>query len=372
MLQKIKEGIEIRFGLNSLVESKLKGYKIPKGTNIFYTLGIVAMFAYMVQAVTGYFLLMYYVPHTEHAFNSTQIIMNTVPYGWLVRMVHIVASSLMLIVLLLHLISIFIMGSYKKPREITWLAGGLLILVTLAFCLSGYLLPWSQRSYWATTIATNIPTALPVVGDLLANILKGGDSVTGITLNRFFALHVAFLPPIFLIIVGLHVFMVWRIGLSVPPYSNLKGFKANYNFMEGKSWTEYRQADYKESYPFFPNFVLKEAFMITVFLAVTFFLISFMPTLFIPEAANTPADPFITPADIKPEWYFLAPYQLLKIIPNKFFGISIQIILIGIFLFWPFIDSKGDRNILKRPLLLGSLLVMILIWFMLTIWGRYS
>ena len=364
MLKKIKEGIDNRFGINSLVDSRIKGYSIPKGTNTFYTLGIVAMFAYMVQAVTGYFLLMYYVPHTEHAFNSTQIIMNTVPYGWLVRMVHIVTSSLMLIVLFLHMISIFIMGSYKKPREITWLAGGLLILVTLAFCLSGYLLPWSQRSYWATTIATNIPTALPVVGDIVANILKGGDAVTGITLNRFFALHVAFLPLIYLIIVGLHVWMVWRIGLSVPPFSKLAG--------EEKSWTEFRQADYKESYPFFPNFVLKEAFMITVFLAVTFFFISFMPALFMPEAANTPADPFITPADIKPEWYFLAPYQMLKIIPNKFFGISIQIILIGIFLFWPFIDSQGERNILKRPLLLGLLIVVLIIWLALTVWGRYS
>ena len=363
MLKKIKEGIDNRFGINSLVDSRIKGYSIPKGTNTFYTLGIVAMFAYMVQAVTGYFLLMYYVPHTEHAFNSTQIIMNTVPYGWLVRMVHIVTSSLMLIVLFLHMISIFIMGSYKKPREITWLAGGLLILVTLAFCLSGYLLPWSQRSYWATTIATNIPTALPVVGDIVANILKGGDAVTGITLNRFFALHVAFLPLIFLIIVGLHIWMVWRIGLSVPPFSKLAG--------EEKPWTEYRHADYKESYPFFPNFVLKEAFMITVFLAVTFFLISFMPALFMPEAANTPADPFITPADIKPEWYFLAPYQMLKM-PNKFFGISLQIILVGIFLFWPFIDSQGERNILKRPLLLGLLIVVLIIWLALTVWGRYS
>ena len=365
MLKKIKDGINVRLGLDSLMESKLRGYKIPKGTNIFYTLGIVALFAYMVQAVTGYFLLMYYIPHTEHAFNSTQIIMNVVPYGWLVRMVHIVASNLMLVVLILHMLSIFIMGSYKKPREITWLAGGLLILVTLAFCLSGYLLPWSQRSYWATTIATNIPTAFPVIGDFIANVvLRGGESVTGITLSRFFALHVAFLPPIFLFIVGLHVFMMWRIGLSVPPFSKLAG--------EEKEWTEYRQPDYKESYPLFPNFVLKEAFMITVFLAVTFFFISFMPTLFLPEAANTPADPFSTPVDIKPEWYFLAPYQMLKLIPNKFFGISVQIILIGIFLFWPFIDSKGERNILKRPLLLGFLIAMLVLWFVLTVWGSYS
>lgn len=371
MCKKIIDGINARIGLDDLIENRLRGYRIPKETNVFYTLGIVALFAYMIQAVTGYFLMMYYVPHTEHAFSSTQVIMNTVPYGWLVRMVHIVASNLMLIVLFMHLVSIFIMGSYKKPREITWIAGGLLILVTLAFCLSGYLLPWSQRSYWATTIATNIPTAFPVVGDFIANILRGGENVTAITLNRFFALHVAFLPPLFLFIVGLHIFMVWRIGLSTTPFGKHAG--------EGEAWTEARRTDYKSSdqfikssYPFLPNFVLKEAFMISVFMAITFFIISFFPTIFLPEAANTPADPLMTPAHIKPEWYFLAPYQMLKLIPNKFFGISIQIILVGIFLIWPFIDTKEERNILKRPVLLSFILLLLAAWAVLTIWGRYS
>jgi ubiquinol-cytochrome c reductase cytochrome b subunit len=365
MWKNIKEGFDTRFGLKSLFESRIRGYSIPAGTNIFYTLGLVALFAYMMQAVTGYFLLMYYIPHTEYAFDSTQIIMNVVPYGWLVRMVHIVASNLMLVVLMLHLISIFIMGSYKKPREITWLAGGLLLLVTLAFCLSGYLLPWSQRSYWATTIVTTMPTALPVIGDFIANLLRGGDTVTGVTLNRFFALHVAFLPPIFLAITGIHVWMVWRIGLSVPPFSTLAG--------DEKPWTEYRKEEYRESHPFFPNFVLKEAFMITLFLAVTFFIISFYPMIFLPEAANVPADPFRMPdIKIKPEWYFLAPYQLIRLIPSKFFGISIQIIAIVFFLLWPFIDTKRERNILKRPLLLGSFVALLVLWFVLTIWGRYS
>jgi len=364
MCKKIINGINARIGLDDLIENRLKGYRIPKETNVFYTLGIVALFAYMLQAVSGYFLVMYYVPHPDYAFSSTQTIMNTVPFGWLVRMVHIVASNLMLIVLFMHLLSIFIMGSYKKPREITWIAGGLLILVTLAFCLSGYLLPWSQRSYWATTIATSIPTALPpVIADFIVTILRGGENVSAATLNRFFALHVAFLPPLFLFIVGLHIFMVWRIGLSTTPFGNAA---------EEETWTEYKRADYKSNYPFFPNFVLKEAFMISIFLAITFFIISFFPTIFLPGAANTPADPLNTPAHIKPEWYFLAPYQMLRLIPNKFFGISIQIIFVGIFLFWPFIDVKKERNILKRPLLLGFIIVLLAAWAVLTVWGRYS
>ncbi len=364
MWEKIKKGIESRIGLKELLSASLKKYRVPGDTNIFYTLGIVAAVAYMIQAVTGYFLLIYYIPHSEHAFNSIQEIMSTVPYGWLIRMVHVVVSNLMVVIILLHIVSLFIMGSYKKPREITWLLGGGLLIITLIFCLSGYLLPWSQRSYWATTIVTNMPTAFPVIGDFLAKGLRGGDYVSGITLTRFFAIHVAFLPPLFLLIVVLHIFLVTRIGLSAPSFSK--------SAEEEKPWTEFRHASYQDSYPFYPRFFLKEVFMIMVFLTMTFFIISFMPTLFIPEAANTPADPLKTPVHIKPEWYFLAPYQMLKLIPNKFFGIVLQIILTGIFLLWPFFDSKEERNIVKRPLLLGVFLLTAALWVILTIWGRYS
>src|SRR4030067_2065425 len=351
MRQKIKDGWEERVGLKELIRTKLKEYKVPKGVNIFYTLGIVTLLAYMVQAVSGYFLLIYYIPHPDHAFKSVQDMMNVVPFGWLPRMVHIVVSNLMVVVIILHLLSIFIMLSYKKPRELTWVAGVILFFHTLIFCLSGYLLPWSQRSFWATTIGTNIPTAFPVIGEYIANVLRGGDNVSGITLSRFFSLHIAFLPPIFLSIVGFHMFLVRRLGLSTPSFS-----KSAEGHADGPS--------------FYPYFFLKQVFMIMVFFSVVFFIISFMPTLFMPEAANTPADPLKTPLHIKPEWYFLAPYQMLRIIPNKFFGISMQILLIAIFMLWPFLDTKEEKNILKRPLLIVMLIAALAIWVSLTIWGK--
>ncbi len=363
MWQKIKNAIETRIGLDEIVSAQLKHHKVPEGVNVFYALGIVTLVAYMVQAITGYFLMIYYVPHSEYAFSSVQLIMNTVPFGWFVRMIHVVVSNLMVVVIFLHLISIFVMLSYKKPREFTWVAGGCLLFITLLFCLSGYLLPWSQRSYWATTIVTNIPTAFPIVGDYIANLLKGGESVSGVTLGRFFALHVAFLPPIFLFIVGLHLFLVNRVGLSSPPF-NVSG-------TEEKPWTEYIHASRREGYPIFPYYVLKQAFMVMVFFAVTFFIISFMPTLFLSEAANTPADPFKTPLNIRPEWYFLAPYQMLKLIPNKFLGISVQLILFVVFLLWPFFDTKRERNIFMRPVLLGAFFLLLTAWVALTIWGGY-
>ncbi len=364
MFQKIKEGIDIRLGLSGLLHDTLEEYKVPSDTNIFYTIGIMTLVAYMIQAVTGYFLLIYYIPHSDHAFNSIQGIMTTIPFGWLIRMVHIVVSNLMIALVMIHLISIFLMGSYKKPREMTWLAGGLLLIIALAFSLSGYLLPWSQRSYWATTIVTNIPTAFPVVGDFLATILKGGESVSGVTLTRFFALHVGFLPPLFMLIMGIHIFLVWRIGLSVPSASKSAAYEM--------PWTEYGRVTYSKSYPFYPNFVRKQTSMIMLFLAVTFLIIAFMPTLFLPETATTPADPLKTPPHIKPEWYFLAPYQMLKLITNKFLGICIQIMLLGLILFWPFLDRNPERNILKRPMLLLASLALLGIWLVFTFWGKYS
>lgn len=362
MWKKIRDWLEIRIGLDNLVRTQVKEFRVPGNINIFYTLGFVALTAYVLQVISGIFLLIYYVPHSEHAFSSVQDIMNKVPYGWLFRQMHVAGSNLMVAVVFLHLFSVFFMGSYKKPREMTWVTGCLMLFTVLFFCLSGYLLPWSQLSYWATTIVTTMPTAFPVIGDFIAWILRGGDYVSGSTLNRFFAIHVALLPPVFLFLMGLHIFLVRRIGLSSPPLgtSSKKGH-----------WTEYRPETHPEGYPFYPYFVMKELVMVMIYLALMFFIIAFLPTLFLPGDANSPANPFKTPVHIRPEWYFLAPYQMLKLIPNKFLGITAELILIGIFLLWPFFDIKEERNILKRPRLLGVFIFSVTIWVVLTIWGRY-
>lgn len=362
MWKKIKDWLEIRVRLEDLIRTQLKEYRVPKNINFFYTLGFVALAAYIIQAVSGFFLLVFYIPHSDHAFRSVQDIMNKVPYGWLFRMVHVVGSNLMVAVVFLHLFSVFFMGAYKKPRELTWVAGGFMLLITLTFCLSGYLLPWSQLSYWATTIVTTMPTAFPYAGDFIARILRGGDHISGITLNRFFALHVALLPPIFISLIGLHLFIIRRIGISSPHFSS----------GEEKPWTTFKHEDYPDGHPFYPYFFMKEIFMVMFYLAMMFFIISFLPTLFLPEDANTPADPFRTPSHIKPEWYFLAPYQMLRLIPNKFLGIITQLVLVLIFLFWPFFDKKEEKNILKRPLLLGVFIFTLTMWIILAIWGKYA
>ena len=364
MFGRIRKWLEMRIGLDELVRTQLTEYMVPRNISIFYTLGFVALAAFISQIVTGFFLLIYYVPHSDYAFRSVQGIMSRVPYGWLFRQMHAVGSNLMVAVVFLHMLSVFFMGSYKKPREMTWVAGSLMLLTTLTFCLSGYLLPWSQLSYWATTIVTTIPTAFPLVGEFITRMLRGGETVSGTTLNRFFALHVTFLPLLLLSLIGIHLFLIRRIGVSTPPF----GMSGE----EKSPWTEYRHEGHVGGHPFYPYFVQKELFAVCAYFALMFFILSVMPTLFLPEDANIPADPFRTPAHIKPEWYFLAPYQMLKIVPNKLLGISIQIILATVFILWPFFDTKEEENILKRPLLLTLFILSVLAWIALTVWGWYS
>ena len=364
MLKAIKNWIEVRIGLDELIRTQLTEYRIPRNINIFYSLGTVAMAAFGIQVLTGIVLLVFYVPHPDHAFQSVQRIMMDVPYGWLFRQIHAVGSNLMVIVVALHMLSVFFMKSYAKPREMTWLAGATMLFLVLTFCLSGYLLPWSQLSYWATTIVTNIPTAFPMIGDYLSAFLQGSSQVSGETLGRFFALHVMVLPAILALTLGVHLFLIRRIGISRPPFGP--------EGQEKVEWTEFHHESYPDGLPFFPHYVVKELFMIMVYLAVMFFIIAFLPTLFSPADANIPADPFKTPAHIKPEWYFLVPYQMLRVIPSKLLGVALQIIATTIFLLWPFLDRSEERNILKRPALLSGFIGALLVWVLLTLWGKYS
>jgi ubiquinol-cytochrome c reductase cytochrome b subunit len=362
MLIKLKNWLDVRMGLDDFVQKRILSYRVPKNINIFYTLGFLAAIAYAVQAFTGIVLLIYYIPHPEHAFKSVQDIMTKVPYGWLFRQMHAVGSNLMITILVLHMITVFLMGNYKRPRELTWLGGGLSLLLTVLFGLSGYLLPWTQLSYWATTVVTSMPTAFPVIGEAMAQILRGGDHVTGITLGRFFALHVAILPPLFMGFMGLHLFLISRIGISATPFGMTDE--------EKRPLTEYRKKSHPDGYPYYPTFFQKQMYVTMAYFAVMFFFITFLPNLYFADEASMPADPFTTPANIRPAWYLIAPYQILKLIPNKFLGITLQVILVALFLAWPFVDTVQQKNVLKRPVLRGVFISLLVLWTFLTFWGR--
>lgn len=350
MLQKIQDWLEERIHHRELVDRHMLGYKVPANLNFWYSMGAVLLTLLGIQISTGLLLLVYYVPHIDHAFESVMAITFDIPFGWLVRRIHASASNLFVIVLILHLLSTLILGSYKKPRELQWMSGFILFLLVLGASLSGYLLPWSQLAYWATTVATNSGGSIPYIGEYLVLGLRGGEEVGQATLGRFFALHVFVIPFLIITIVALHLFFMRRTGISKPPHR--------------------RGGD--EKIPFVPHFALEDLRVIYFFFAILFLFAIFLPQISIPEDAWDPANPLLTPPHIKPEWYFLATYQMLKLVPSELIGILAQVFA-GLFLFLlPFIDRSPERHPGKRPVFLTLVIVGILVYVLLTVWGWYS
>ncbi len=356
--------LDNRLGIKDLIYQNMGGYKLPKNVNIWYTMGSVVMALLGLQFLTGILLLVYYVPDTDKAFTSVTAIMNDVPYGWLFRYLHIVGSNLIIIFMLLHMMSVLFMGSYKRPRELTWVSGFTLLNLGMVFCLTGYLLPWSQLSFWATTVATDAAGAVPFVGEYVVAFLRGGPSVGAATLGRFFALHVMVLPLGLMGLVGFHLFCVRRAGISQPPFGD--SYKPR-SFGEG-----FEHEHHPDGVPFHPNYTIKDLSIIFFALAALVAISFYAPRLFIPPEALVPADPFNTPEHIKPEWYFLWAYQTLKIFPSKLLGLAAQVAAMTFIALLPFIDYGSERRPFKRPLFLTCFFLGTLLFVGLSFWGHYS
>lgn len=364
-LKNIYHWLDVRLGVGELVEKRLTGYLLPRSINAWYSLGSVLLVIFGIQVVTGILLLIYYVPDAEKAFKSVAHIMNDVPIGWLVRLCHAIGSSMMVAVLFLHMLSVLFMGSHKSPRELNWVTGFIIFNLVLGMSLTGYLLPWSQLSFWATTVATNSAGAIPVIGDHLVAFLRGGKLVGPPTLGRFFAAHVALLPLVIGALIGAHLFLLERIGVSTPPF----GKKETKSTWQGD---QFRYESHPGGIPFFPNYLLQDVTSILIYLAIFFCVVFFSPYIFFPPTAFVPADPFKTPAHIKPEWYFLANYQTLKVFPNELLGLMVQGAAMTFLALLPFIDRGKERHPLKRPLFLACFIGGIILYIGLAIWGHYS
>jgi quinol-cytochrome oxidoreductase complex cytochrome b subunit len=215
MAVKMFTWIDERLGLSTIYNVVLDR-NVPK-VNWWYTLGSASLFLFALQAVTGIFLTVYYVPSPDHAYDSVQYIMNEVSFGWLIRGVHHWGATLMVIFVFIHMLRTFYFAAYKYPREITWLTGVFLLLATLGMGFTGYLLPWNQRAYWATTVGTEIPGTAPFIGDFIIRILRGGTDLSAVTLARFFSVHIWFLPAIIVLLISVHMYLVIRIGISSVP-----------------------------------------------------------------------------------------------------------------------------------------------------------
>ncbi len=321
---------------------------------VFYYLGGMTLFFFIVQVVTGIMLMLYYRPSAEEAFESVEFIMTSVPFGWLIRSIHSWSANLMVFFAFAHLATVFMMKAYRPPREITWISGCLLLFIAMAFGFSGYLLPWNQLAFFATKVGTDIAGSVPFIGEWTLRFLRGGDHVTGGTLSRFYGWHVAILPAITTVLLGLHLVLVQLQGMSVPP--------------------KYESPS-KRGMKFFPGFLLRDLFGWTLALAA----LASLAALF-PWELGEKADPF-APAykDIKPEWYFMFMFQTLKLIPGgEIAGIEYEAIPILLFalgglliVLVPFLD-RGVVRTGRSPMFTAVGWATLAYIVGMTAWGYHS
>jgi cytochrome b6 len=325
--QKLHEWLDHRLRISFLHDAAVHKMVPVHPQTVFYYLGGMTLFFFLVQVATGILLMLYYRPSAAEAFESVEFIMTTVPFGWLVRSIHSWSANLMVFFAFAHLATVFFMKAYRPPREITWISGCLLLFLALGFGFSGYLLPWNKLAFFATKVGTDIAGSVPGIGDWLLRFLRGGEHVTGGTLSRFYGWHVAILPALATLFLGLHVVLVQVHGMSVPPHYG------------GRRQRQMR---------FFPDFLLRDLFGWTLALAA----LASLAALF-PWELGEKADPF-APAykDIKPEWYFMFMFQTLKLVPGgEIAGVeyeAIPILLFGLggvlLLLVPFLDRGVVRQ----------------------------
>jgi cytochrome b6 len=349
-LQRWGDWLEERLGwkaVRDLAEHK----EVPRHRHSFwYYFGGMTLFLFVVQVCTGILLLLYYRPSAESAFESVQFIMTEVEFGWLVRSIHSWSANLMIAAAFIHMFSALFLRAFRPPRELTWVSGALLLFLALAFGFSGYLLPWNKLAYFATKVGTDIAGVVPLIGPFLLRFLRGGDEVTGATLTRFFGFHVAILPATATVLLGTHLYLVQKHGMSTPPSVDPEA---------------------TPKMKFFPHFLLHD--LVGWLAAVA--ILAALAAIF-PWELGEKADPFApAPAGIRPEWYFVFMFQTLKYIPSKLLGMDGEVLgiiafgLLGLLMVaTPFVSPAMRRP--GRPNLLPFVGVIVILYIIaLSAWA---
>ncbi|MEW6245080.1 MAG: cytochrome b N-terminal domain-containing protein [Nitrospirota bacterium] len=341
MASRVYDWLDSRLKLKP-IERTLLDEPIPGGASWVYVFGSATLFLFVLQAVTGMFLAVYYAPTPDHAYDSVRFIETQVAFGAFVRGLHHWGASGMVVAIGLHMLQVFLYGAYKPPRELMWMVGVVLFLLVMAFAFTGYLLPWDQTAYWATQVGINMVGTVPLVGDFLVRVLRGGETLGALTLSRFFAVHVLFLPALTVAGIALHLFILRRVGPAGP-------------------WSEDRAALGSET--FYPRQVYMDA---VVMLGV--FLVIATLALAVPFPLTDKADPSDTSFVPVPEWYFLFYYELLKYVHGPLEPVATWILpalFVLVLLFWPFIDRNPVRHPSSRPVAIGAGVVFLVVVFSL-------
>jgi quinol-cytochrome oxidoreductase complex cytochrome b subunit len=389
MANRVYEWVDERTGIKPALDYVMYR-RIPKNVNWFFTLGSASLVVFIVQFVTGIFLGMFYVPSnaavtvdgvsSNEALESLKYLTEKVPLGGFLRGLHHWGATAMIVVVFLHMLRVFFMGSYKYPRELTWMVGVVIFLLTLGFGLTGYFLPWDNKAYWATAVTVKIAESAPVLGPPLKEILQGGPTLGVATITRFYALHVLLLPILMVTMVGIHMFLVVKIGISGMPAGKGKDTTSDGYFDVADPKMK------KTGKAFFPYTIFKDAVVAVAVVAVIVVLAIVKP----PEYSNPitlnnsistiiHTDGTTSQLTPQPEWYFLFLFQFLKYFPPEFNfgffsisgeavgGIIIPTILILLMFAVPFLDRGPKRNPLNRPITIISMLVVLIFIVVLTV-----
>jgi ubiquinol-cytochrome c reductase cytochrome b subunit len=339
-LENIAEWVETRTGLPTAIR-KFMYEEIPASSGWHQVFGSVALFLFLTQAFTGAMLAFNYAPTPGDAYNSLRYILTELTAGKLMRGLHHWGASMMIVVVVLHMVQVFLWGAYKKPRETTWMVGVVLLLLTLAYGLTGYLLPWDNRAYFGSVVTTNIIASAPVLGPYLTRLLGGQGSIGVVTFARFFGLHVLLLPPLTALLIGLHVFLVRKHGVAPAP---------------GDELLPKRQ--------FYPAQVFKDT--VAIFIA---FAILFTMAVAVHVPLEQLADPTDTSYTPRPEWYFLFLFQMLKLFNGPLEVVGTMVLpglAILTLILVPFLDRGPIMKVTRRVFAAGFVVLAGLGWSGLT------
>ncbi len=337
----LRDWVDARLPIMRAWNTHMGQYYAPKNFNFWYFFGVLSLLVLVNQLLTGIWLTMSYTPTAEGAFASVEYIMRDVDYGWIIRYMHSTGASAFFAVVYLHMFRGLLYGSYKKPRELVWIFGMLIYLCLMAEGFMGYVLPWGQMSYWGAQVIVSLFGAIPVVGEDIVQWVRGDYLISGITLNRFFALHVVAIPLILVALVVLHLLALHEVGSNNPDGIEIKKNKdANGKPLDG--------------IPFHPYYTVHDLVGIAVFLFVFCFILFFTPEMggyFLEYANFEEANPLKTPAHIAPVWYYTPFYAMLRAttlelfgLPAKFWGFMIMAGAIAIMFVLPWLDRSPVKS----------------------------
>ncbi|WP_104746418.1 cytochrome b [Helicobacter bilis] len=355
-----------RLGTNKLIEVMMTKYWIPKNINWLWAMGVVLTALFTLLVVSGIFLLMYYKPDENLAYDSVNYtIMQEVAFGWLWRHIHAVAASMVFVIIYIHMFVAIYYGSYKNGREMIWISGMVLFVIFSAEAFSGYMLPWGQMSYWAAAVITNLFGGIPLIGSDVVEWVRGNYVVADSTLTRFFMLHVFLLPVVIMGAIAMHFY-----ALRKPHVNNQEGEEIDFEAEAEK----YMAGNKKEAkvIRFWPDFLCKDIFIISLFMILFFALACYHFDFAMDPINFERANQLATPAHIYPEWYFLWSYEVLR---GIFFSANLGLVFFGIaqvvFLLLPWLDrSNVVKPAHKRPGFLIFFVLLIIDLIVLTVYGK--